>query len=107
MSKPEELATDMIRLLKKEDHYDWLPEIAAALQKEMYRNTDITVVSAVELSVSDRKPLEERLLKRWGEHRVLYVVDSSLLTGLLIKFRDTVIDLTGRQAVSEFKQELS
>ena len=54
MSKPEELATDMIRLLKKEDHYDWLPEIAAALQKEMYRNTDITVVSAVELSVSDR-----------------------------------------------------
>lgn len=107
MSKPQEIAADVIKLLKKEDRYDWLPEIVAELQKELFRNADITVISAVMLAETEQKSLEKQLVERWGEHQVLYVVDPSLLSGLLIKFQDTVIDLTGRNDLAEFRQALS
>jgi F0F1-type ATP synthase delta subunit len=102
-----QIAADVVRTLKREDAYELLPEIVNELQKELYRNTDITVVSAVRLSESDQSALEKRLAERWGDHQVLHTVDPSLLSGFLIKFQDTVIDLTGKQALADFKQELS
>jgi len=107
MSEPHQIAADVIRVLKKEDRYDWLPEIVGELKKELYRNADITVISAVPVPPADRKELERRLEARWGEHRVLYAVDPGVLSGMLIKFQDTVIDLTGQAGLTAIRQSLS
>jgi len=103
----EQISQQIIRLLKEHDQYALLPEVVHLLQEEAYRNQDISVICAVPLQAKEEKELRESLLKKWGEHRVVISVDPILLTGLMIKFQDKVIDLSGRAALHNLKQELS
>ncbi len=54
MSNNSTLSSDVLELLKKHNLMDQLPNLIDDLQKELYRNQSITVISATELG-SDEK----------------------------------------------------
>jgi len=100
------VAQELVAILKKEDLYELLPEITKELEAEVDRSHDISVISAVELTGPERKEVEEFVTKKWGDHRVVLSVDPVLLSGMLITFRDIVLDLSGKNALTSLKQEL-
>jgi F0F1-type ATP synthase delta subunit len=102
MIKPsiEQVTEKFIDYLKEQGLYQELETAAAMLQKEANRNHDIAVISALPLSKSEQDDLEATLIKRWGEHKVVFTVDDALLSGMAIKFQDQFIDLTGSGRLS-------
>jgi F-type H+-transporting ATPase subunit delta len=97
---------EFIDLLKKNDMYEQLPEIVSVLQAEVLRNQDITVTTAEILSDDERRDLTNTLTKQWGEHRVVFTVDSVVLSGLMVTFQDKIIDMSGRGKLAALAQEL-
>lgn len=92
----------------KEEHLDeLLPDIARELSKEAERRQVITVVSAAAFSKAESESLEKQLVAAWGEHDVVFTVDPSILSGFLVAFRDRVIDMSGRTALTDLSQHLS
>ena len=106
MPTPHSIAAEIIRYLKENEVYDLLPEISKELQSEVYRNKDVAIISAVELSKSEKESVEKSLTDKWGEHRFIYSVDSSLLSGMLIRFQDQLIDTTGKYKLTELGHAL-
>ena len=103
---PSHISQQFIQYLKEQGGYDQLPEIVQLLEKEVERNQDITVISSVELASKEQGELEKTLLKKWGEHRVIFTTDPILLSGIIVKFKDQVLDASGRGALISLKQEL-
>jgi F0F1-type ATP synthase delta subunit len=93
----EQIARQIIDYLAEEGWSDRLPEIVRILEKEAYRNQEITVISAVPLSEEELTEVRRMLTDKWGEHPLVTLVDPALLSGMLIRFGHTVIDLTGKQ----------
>ena len=106
MPTPKDIAESFIQYLKEQGRSDQLPTIVELLQKEVFRNRDITVVTADALSESDKKAMEKKLIDKWGEHRILVSQDASLISGMLIRFGDQVIDLSGRTRMGELREHL-
>lgn len=107
VATPEALAKSFIEYLRDENLYAMLPQITQELSDEVLRNQDITVISATTLTESQEKEITRELKAKWGEHRVVFSTDPSLLSGMLIHFQDNVIDLTGKQSLRELKQNLA
>lgn len=107
MSTAETIANRFIAYLKEEDQYASLPEITKQLQNEVWRNQDIYVISALELSAAEQKETTAELLKKWGEHQVVFTVDPTLLSGLIVRFQDNVIDLSGLRNLNDLKETLT
>jgi F0F1-type ATP synthase delta subunit len=103
----QQLATELISLLKKDELYDLLPELTKELEQEVYRNHDIHVISAVELPKSELEDITALVTKKWGEHRIVISVDPTLVSGILITFQDRIIDLSGSSTLSALKHDLS
>jgi len=95
-----EVTHGFIAYLKDQGLYQDLEQAADILQKEAHRNHDISVISALELSHQEQKDLEQALVERFGEHKLVFTVDEALLSGLAIKFQDQFIDLTGTGRLS-------
>lgn len=106
MNKPKELAENIIQFLQEKDQYGELPAVVELLEQEVFRNQEITLISATSLSQADQEKVEKMLAQKWGEHSVKYTVDPILLSGMIIKFQHQVLDLSGRSALQELKQEL-
>lgn len=106
MNKPKELAEHIIQFLQEKDWYGELPVVVELLEREVFRNQEITLISATSLSQEDKEKVEKMLAQKWGEHPVRYMVDPILLSGMIIKFQHQVMDLSGRGALQELKQEL-
>lgn len=104
---PEALAKSFITYLKEEGLYAILPEITKELGEEVLRNQDISVTSATPLSESQQREITKELTAKWGEHRVVFTSDASLLSGMLVHFQDNIIDLSGKQSLRELKQNLA
>ena len=102
----ETLATAFTDYLKEHNRYEELPELIRLLEKEAYRNQNITVVTASALSAAEKKELEAALTKKWGEHAVLFAVDPILLSGMIVTFQDRVIDTSGKHSLADLKHEL-
>ena len=106
MHTPEKIVSSFISYLKEQEQYESLAEIISLLEKELYRNQDITVITAVELEAKEKKELESSLFKKWGEHQVVFAVDPILLSGTIVKFQDRIIDTSGKNALTDLKHEL-
>lgn len=100
------IAKEIIHYLKEQGLYELLPEVVHELEAEVYRNHDITILSAAELTHAEKENLEKTLTKKWGEHRFMYSLDPSLLSGILIRFRDQLIDMSGKFKLSELGEAL-
>lgn len=107
MSKASEIASQLIDLLKEQNQYNLLLEIVEQLQKEVFRNQDISVILAVELPELELKNLKTTLLEKWGDHRINISIDPTLLSGFIIKFQDKIIDTSGRNSLQSLKATLS
>lgn len=104
---PTDIARDIIAFLKKHDLYDQLEEVNRLLEEEVARTHDITVISALPVPEKEQAELRKTLTEKWGDHPVVYRVDESLLSGLIVTFRDKVIDRSGRQALKDLRQNLT
>lgn len=107
MATPQQITSQLIDLLKERDLYDQLPTIANLLQAEVERNQDIHVISAVPLSDKEEKEMETHLTKEWGEHKMVVTVDPVLISGMIIKFKEKVIDLSGKNALQDLETALT
>lgn len=101
------LTENFLAYLKEEGLHDLLPDIAVGLSREADRRQNITVMSAAALSEKEQAELTKTLTAKWGERDIVFTVDSSLLSGMIIAFRDQVIDMSGRQALTDLNQKLS
>ena len=102
----EHVSKEFIALLKEKEAYALLPEIVAELQAEVFRNQDISVISAEDLSGAQQKEISSELIAKWGEHKVLFSTDASILSGLIIRFQDNILDLSGRSGLNELRTAL-
>jgi F0F1-type ATP synthase delta subunit len=108
MSKTAKVITErFLEYLKEQGLSDQLPDIAAALSKEADRRHSVTVISAAPLSKKEQNDLEHTLTAEWGEREVIFTVDESILSGMIISYRDRVIDMSGRHALRDLRQQLS
>lgn len=100
----DELGKNMIRVLADNGRLGLLPEIATLYEIERAQaegTVEAEVISAMELTDSQKNALAAALKKRLGREVSLNVkVDGSLLGGAIIRAGDTVIDgsATGRLA---------
>jgi ATP synthase F1 delta subunit len=107
VASPEALANSFLAYLKEENLYEMLPQITQKLSEEVLRNQDITVLSSTSLSAAQEKEITAELTSKWGDHKVVFSVDSSLLSGMIIHFQDNIIDLSGRKSLRDLKQNLA
>lgn len=104
---PEALAKSFSTYLREENLYALLPQITQALNEEVLRNQDISVISATPLSEAQQKSISKELVEKWGEHAVIFTTDASLISGMIIHFQDNVLDLSGRSNLRELQQTLA
>jgi F0F1-type ATP synthase delta subunit len=106
MNEAKVLADQIISTLKKEAKYELLPGIIEVLREESYRSQEIHLLSAVKLESDQLKELKTILEQKWGEHPIVEAVDPALLSGLVVKFQDQVLDLSGKYQLEDLKQKL-
>ena len=100
------IASEISHFLKEQGLYEQLPAVVKELEAEVYRNHDITILTPAELSKEEKTKLEKTLTEKWGEHRFVYILDQALLSGILIRFRDQLIDMSGRFKLDELGKAL-
>lgn len=106
MQPAQSIASSIIDFLKHNEQYDQLSEIADILQKESYRSKAITVISAVDLSKSEQTELQTTLVTKWGEHPIVFTVDPLIISGMVIRFQDQVIDMSGKNSLNQLASNL-
>lgn len=106
MRTAQSLADTIIAFLKEQNHYQELAEVAELLQKEAFRSKVITVISALTLDPEEQQAILNTATKKWGDHPISFLVDSSLVSGLLIRFQDQVIDMTGKNSLKQLAETL-
>jgi F0F1-type ATP synthase delta subunit len=100
------LAKAFVTYLKDEEQYVLLPEIVQELQDEVLRNQDISVIAATELSTKEQAEITKELTEKWGDHRVIFTVDPTILSGIIVRFQDIILDLSGKQGLRDLKETL-
>lgn len=100
------ISQEFISYLQEHELYDLLPDVVRELEKESFRSKEITVISSIELSPAEKKDLESTLQGKWGEHPFVYTVDPVILSGMIVKFEDKIIDMSGRGKLTDLAQEL-
>ncbi len=109
---PANAATEVQNLVKtlvKENDVHLLPDVIVEFQRFIVRGPDrpvARVASAVELKADEKKSLEAKLEKQFGEGlEFAYAVDAGLLGGVVVRVGDKVIDgsLAGRLAALKEK----
>jgi ATP synthase F1 delta subunit len=103
---PLKISQQFIAFLKEQELYELLPEIVTELEKESFRSKEISLISAVELSAAEKKEIESTLKAKWGEHPFIYTTDAVILSGMIVKFEDKIIDMSGRGKLTDLAQEL-
>lgn len=102
----------LMRMLVEKDHF---AEIDAVLQyiidavKE-YKNIGTAYVkSAMELTETQKKQVEQKLLETTGyvEFEMHYAVDAALIGGMVIRIKDHVVDSSIRTKLYKLTQDLT
>ncbi len=106
-SPAKRIATELLDYLKQEGLLEHLPALTEELQQEVWRNQDISVISAEELPEAQKKELAHSLTAKWGEHRIVYSIDSTIVSGIVIRYQSNVIDLSGRRSLQDLAHTLS
>ncbi len=108
MSTPAtRIAKELLEYLKQENLMEHLPALTKELQQEVWRNQDISIISAEELPEAQKKELYVSLTAKWGEHRLVYSIDPALVSGFIVRFQHHVIDLSGKRSLQDLAHTLS
>lgn len=94
-------------LLSENSRLDILPDILASFREEIDKLQNILrakVTSAIELDDAQKSALTEKLRSKTGaDIEPEYNIDSSILGGIIIKIKDTVIDLSIKKKIENLK----
>ena len=101
------ISDGLIEYLQGQNLLDDLPELIGLLQAEVDRKHEVTVVSAATLDAGERKEIARQTALAWGEHPISYHVDPLLVSGLLVRFRDQLLDLSTRGRLTDLKEYLA
>lgn len=105
-----DLVADFLRLLVDKKRMSALDQIASQYIDVSEKSRGVvrgTVTTAVPLHESDRDVLVQKLQKRTGGTVVLTErVDASLLGGVVVKLRDTLLDHSVRRRLEEVRHAL-
>jgi F-type H+-transporting ATPase subunit delta len=102
----------LMRMIVEKDHYKELPEVFTYFidRVKEYRNIGTAfVTSAVKLSDSQKKAVEEKLLAttKYVEFEMHYDVDADLIGGMVIRIGDRVVDSSIKAKLYNLTRELS
>ena len=106
MKEPKQIADRFIAYLKEEEQYENLSEIVDILQKEAYRRQEINIISSEKLSETEQSELKKSLTAKWGDHPLVFTVDPIILSGMVVKFQDKILDLSGKNKLTNLAQVL-
>ena len=106
MKEPQQIADRFIAYLKEEEQYENLSEIVDILQKEAYRRQEINIISSEKLSETEQSELKKSLTAKWGDHPLVFTVDPIILSGMVVKFQDKILDLSGKNKLTNLAQVL-
>ena len=101
------LAKLIIQTLEEQQQMDLLPELVDDLQKELYRSTKVTLISAKKLTGAEHEQLKSEVTKRWGTHDIITTVDPALLSGTILRFGHEVVDRSGRSRLIDLSDSLT
>ncbi len=103
---PEQVLS-FLYLLSDNSRLDILPEISASFKEDVDKLQNIVrakVISAIELEDNQKNVLKEKLCSKTGAKiEAEYETDSSILGGIIIKIKDTVIDLSIKKRIENLK----
>lgn len=101
---------NLILALGRDGNLDRLPTVAAAFEQMARRGArPLTgeVTSAVELSPQQRERITEQLKARYGPDLELrFIVDESLIGGLIIRIGDQVLDTSLRTRMAAIQRSM-
>jgi F-type H+-transporting ATPase subunit delta len=105
------LVRNLLKVLVDNGRLDQAPDVAAefrALVRELERQLDVHVTSAIELSSDLRTKLEQRLSESTGKQVRLHAsVDPSIIGGLVVRHGDTLVDTSLRGRLDQLRLALS
>ncbi len=111
MSDSHPLVRNVLKVLVDHQRLEEVAEVAAdyrALVKELERQLDVHVTSAVELSDDLRTKLEQRLGESTGKQVRLHAsVDPAIIGGLVVRHGDTLVDTSLRGRLDQLRLALS
>lgn len=109
-SRADALTVNFLRLLMRKKRIGYLREAAAAFQALVEERKGIVharVLTAVALGADERKKLQQALEKRTGLSFVLEPhVDESVIGGVVVQYRDQILDDSIRTRLAELKDRL-
>ncbi len=104
------LITNLIKLLVKNKHLLLIPKIYEYYDKLYLQKEDklrVKVISAVVLSETEKKQLHQDLTKYFNKEVLLeYKIDSSIIAGIIIKYKDEVMDYSFKKKLLNLQHEL-
>lgn len=107
MSTHTELADGILEYIQGHGASDAIPAVIERLQRELALQQPITIVSSQTLSPADAKALSKRAVDAWGKHPVQLLVDETLLSGFILRFRDQLVDLSGKGRLTQLQTSLT
>ena len=101
---------NFVKLLSKKNHLLLLPRIYSVYE-ELYLSSQeilkVNVTTAIALDLNQQLFMKEKLSKYFKKKLILsYNVDQSIIAGLIIKYKDQVVDSSFRETLLQLKQTL-
>ena len=104
------LAENLIKLLAKNKHLLLIPKIYEWYDQLCLNSSDrlrVEVISAIVLNDAQKTKLYKDLTRYFDKEILLeYTVDSKIVAGIIIKYKDEVIDYSFRKKLLNLQQEL-
>ncbi len=110
-SEVKNLVTNFLQVLKEKNQLSKVNEIISELEKiddlENHR-LPVEVISATKLDEAVMKKLEKVLQKRTGAKEIIWEkkIDKQVLGGVILKFQDTILDLSLAARINALAAEI-
>ncbi|OGD63725.1 hypothetical protein A2160_03535 [Candidatus Beckwithbacteria bacterium RBG_13_42_9] len=106
----KKIVSGLIKYLKIREQLDLLPEVIKALEKEVLRlapENVAQVTAAYQLTSTEKELIKTQLESVFGRKLELQLqVDPKIISGILVKVADKVIDLTISKDLEDLTKKL-
>ena len=102
----------LIRMIEEKDHFSEIDNILLYFIDRVYEQKNIgkaLVSTPLELTDAQKQQVEKRLLEttKYVSFNITYVVDPTLVGGMVIRIGDRVVDSSVKTQLSKLSRELS